>query len=185
MYSFSNTSTGGGLYVNLIGTTSTSRFLANFLVSGTSKFYVRSDGKVKFDKTNFAYSTYTASTPTYSVSSRNYYIIGSNVLTNGNRVVVNLTAGGSGIGVSIPLNTGSTGLSDYLAIGESISMNIFSSTSSNLISAISYSTTGTTDGGSPQTFTPTSIVNVTVLKTDSSSWLIYYNTSSVSGIFTV
>ena len=33
MYSFSNTSTGGGLYVNLTGTASTSRFLANFLVT--------------------------------------------------------------------------------------------------------------------------------------------------------
>ena len=185
MYSFSNTSTGGGLYVNLIGSASSSRFLANFLVSGTSKFYVRSDGKVKFDKTNFAYSTYTASTATYSVATINYYVIGSNVLTNGNRVVVNLTAGAAGIGISIPLNSGTTGLSDYLAIGESISMSIFSSTSLNLISAISYSTTGTTDAGSPQTFTATPVVNVTVLKTGTSSFLIYYNTSSVSGIFTV
>ena len=100
-------------------------------------------------------------------------------------MVVNLTAGAAGIGISIPLNSGTTGLSDYLAIGESISMSIFSSTSLNLISAISYSTTGTTDAGSPQTFTATPVVNVTVLKTGTSSFLIYYNTSSVSGIFTV
>ena len=186
MYSFSNTSTGGGIYVNLTGTPSSNRYIANFLASGNSKFYVRSDGKVKFDKTNFAYSTYTASTPTYSVSSKNYYIIGSNVLTNGNRVVVNLTAGVSGIGIAIPLNSGSTGLSDYIAVGESLTMNIFSSTASNTISGISYTTNGTSpDSGNNSTFTPTSVVNVTVLKTGSSSWLIYYDTSSVSGIFTV
>ena len=186
MYSFSNTSTGGGLYVNLTGTASTSRFLANFLVSGTSKFYVRSDGKVKFDKTNFAYSTYTATTPTYAISTKNYYIIGSNVLTNGNRVVVNLTAGVLGIGIAIPLNSGSTGLSDYIAVGESISMSIFSSasTSAGWISGISYSTNGTSTAGDA-TFTATPVVNVTVLKTGSSSFLIYYDTTSVSGIFTV
>jgi hypothetical protein len=186
MYSFSNTSTGGGLYVNLIGTTSTSRFLANFLVSGTSKFYVRSDGKVKFDKTNFAYSTYTATTPTYAISTKNYYIIGSNVLTNGNRVVVNLTAGVLGIGIAIPLNSGSTGLSDYIAVGESISMSIFSSssTSAGWISGISYSTNGTSSAGYAD-FTATPVVNVTVLKTGTSSFLIYYDTTSVSGIFTV
>jgi|LakMenEpi03Aug12_release.lakeMendotaPanAssembly.Ray.scaffolds.fasta_scaffold235190_2 hypothetical protein len=186
MYSFSNTSTGGGLYVNLIGTTSTSRFLANFLVSGTSKFYVRSDGKVKFDKTNFAYSTYTATTPTYAISTKNYYIIGSNVLTNGNRVVVNLTAGVLGIGIAIPLNSGSTGLSDYIAVGESISMSIFSSssTSAGWISGISYSTNGTSTAGDAN-FTATPVVNVTVLKTGTSSFLIYYDTTSVSGIFTV
>jgi hypothetical protein len=185
MYSFSNTSTGGGIYVNLTGSASSSRYLANFLSSGDSKFYVRSDGKVKFDKTNFAYSTYTASTPTYTVSSKNYYIIGSNVLTNGNRVVVSLTAGVSGIGISIPLNAGSTGLSDYLSVGESISMSIFSaaSSSSGWISGISYSTDGTTNAGAA-TFTATPVVNVTVIKTGTSSWLIYYDTSSVSGIFT-
>ena len=186
MYSFSNTSTGGGLYVNLIGSVSTSRYLANFLVSGTSKFYVRSDGKVKFDKTNFAYSTYTASSPTYTISSKNYYIIGSNILTNGNRVVVNLTAGSSGVGIGIPLNSGSTGLSDYLTVGESISMSIFSTSTSTSgwISGISYSTNGTTSAGNA-TFTATPVVNVTALKTGASNWLIYYDTSSVSGIFTV
>ena len=186
MYSFSNTSTGGGLYVNLIGSASSSRFLANFLVSGTSKFYVRSDGKVKFDKTNFAYSTYTASSPTYTISGKNYYIIGSNVLTNGNRVVVNLTGGTGGIGVGIPLNSGSTGLSDYLSVGESISMSIFSSASSSSgwISGISYSIGGTASSGNAN-FTATPVVNATVLKTGARTWLIYYDTTSVSGIFTV
>jgi hypothetical protein len=156
------------------------------LASGTSKFYVRSDGKVKFDKTNFAYSTYTATTPTYAISTKNYYIIGSNVLTNGNRVVVNLTAGVLGIGIAIPLNSGSTGLSDYIAVGESISMSIFSSssTSAGWISGISYSTNGTSTAGDAN-FTATPVVNVTVLKTGTSSFLIYYDTTSVSGIFTV
>jgi hypothetical protein len=156
------------------------------MVTGTSKFYVRSDGKVKFDKTNFAYSTYTASTATYSVSSKNYYIIGSNVLTNGNRVVVNLTAGASGIGIAIPLNSGSTGLSDYIAVGESLTMNIFSSTASNTISGISYTTNGTSpDAGNNSTFTATTSLTVNVIRTASSSYLIYYDTPSVSGIITV
>ena len=184
MFSLSNSSTGGGLNVDLSGAASTSRFLANFTVSGTSKFYVRSDGKVKFDKTNFAYSTYTASTATYSISGKNYYIIGSNVLTNGNRVVVNLTGGTGGIGIAIPLNSGSTGLSDYIAVGESLTMNIFSSTASNTISGISYSTTGTSSAGN-QPFTATTSLTVNVIRTASSSYLIYYDTPSVSGIFTV
>ena len=184
MFSLSNSSTGGGLNVNLSGTASTSRYLANFMVTGTSKFYVRSDGKVKFDKTNYAYSTYTASTATYAISSKNYYIIGSNVLTNGNRVVVNLTGGTGGIGIAIPLNSGSTGLSDYIAVGESLTMNIFSSTASNTISGISYSTTGTSSAGN-QPFTATTSLTVNVIRTASSSYLIYYDTPSVSGIFTV
>jgi hypothetical protein len=184
MFSLSNSSTGGGLNVNLSGTASTSRYLANFMVTGTSKFYVRSDGKVKFDKTNFAYSTYTASTATYGISTKNYYIIGSNVLTNGNRVVVNLTAGVLGIGIAIPLNSGSTGLSDYIAVGESLTMNIFSSTASNTISGISYTTNGTSSAGY-STFTATTSLTVNVIRIASSSWLIYYDTPSVSGIFTV
>jgi hypothetical protein len=185
MVSLSNTSTGGGINLNLSGSASTSRYLANFSVTGVSKFYVRSDGKVKFDKTNYAYSTYVASTPTYTVSSKNYYIIGSNVMTNGNRIVVNLTAGSSGIGISIPLNSGSTGLSDYIAVGESMTMNIFSSSASNTISGISYTTNGTTDGGFPSTFTATTSLTVNVLRTGTTSWLIYYDTASVSGIITV
>jgi len=184
MFSLSNSSTGGGLNVNLSGTASTSRYLANFMVTGTSKFYVRSDGKVKFDKTNFAYSTYTASTATYAISTKNYYVIGSNVLTNGNRVVVNLTAGAAGIGISIPLNSGSTGLSDYIAVGESLTMNIFSSTASNTISGISYTTNGTSSAGDAN-FTATTSLTVNVIRTASSSYLIYYDTPSVSGIFTV
>jgi hypothetical protein len=154
------------------------------MATGTSKFYVRSDGKVKFDKTNFAYSTYTASTATYAISTKNYYIIGSNVLTNGNRVVVNLTAGAAGIGIAIPLNSGSTGLSDYIAVGESLTMNIFSSTASNTISGISYTTNGTSTAGD-STFTATTSLTVNVIRTASSSYLIYYDTPSVSGIFTV
>lgn len=186
MFSLSNSSTGGGINLNLSGSASTSRYLANFMVTGVSKFYVRSDGKVKFDKTNYAYSTYVASTPTYTISNKNYYIIGSNVLTNGNRIVVNLTAGSSGIGISIPLNSGSTGLADYIAVGESMTMNIFSSTASNTISGISYSTNGTSpDGGNNSTFTATTSLTVNVLRTGTSSWLIYYDTPSVSGIITV
>lgn len=186
MFSLSNSSTGGGLNINLSGTASTSRYLANFMVTGTSKFYVRSDGKVKFDKTNFAYSTYTSSTATYAISSKNYYIIGSNILTNGNRVVVNLTAGASGIGIAIPLNSGSTGLSDYIAVGESLTMNIFSSTAANTISGISYTTNGTSpNSGNNSTFTATTSLTVNVLRTASSSYLIYYDTPSVSGIITV
>jgi hypothetical protein len=184
MASFVNTSTGGGLYVNLNGTVSTSRYVANFLASGRSKFSVRSDGKVKFDKTNFAYSTYTASSQTYEIAGKNYYIIGPNILTNGNRVVVNLTGGTGGIGVSIPLNSGSTGFSDYLSVGESISMSIFSSssTASKLITGISYSMDGVDNEGTPQTFSATPVVNVTILKVGSVEWRIYWNTPSVSGI---
>lgn len=182
MFSLSNLSSGGGILVNLIGSPSTSRFLADFSVSGSSKFYVRSDGKVKFDKTNFAYSTFASSTPTYTISNRNFYIIGSNILTNGNRVVVNLTAGASGRGISIPLNSGPTGLSDYIAVGESLTMNIFSSGNANTITGISYSMDGTTNSG-VSTFSATTSLTVNVFKLAVGSFLIYYDTPSVSGIF--
>lgn len=184
MVSLSNTSTGGGINLNLTGTPNSSRFLANFSASGNSIFSVRSDGKVKFNKTNFAYSVYVSSTATYSVSNINYYIIGSNLLTNGNRIVVNLTAGSSGRGISIPLNSGPTGLSDYIAIGESLSMNIFSSTGTNTISGISFSTNGTSNSG-VSTFSATTSLTVNVFKIAATSFLIYYDTPSVSGIFTV
>ena len=95
-----------------------------------------------------------------------------------------LTAGAAGIGIAIPLNSGSTGLSDYIAVGESLTMNIFSSTASNTISGISYSTTGTSSAGN-QPFTATTSLTVNVIRTASSSYLIYYDTPSVSGIFTV
>lgn len=187
MFSLENTSTGGGININLVGTANSSRYLANFSSNSVSKFYVRSDGKVKFDKTNFAYSVYNSSSATYSSSGKNYYIIGSNVLTNGNRVAVNLTGGTGGIGIGVPLNSGSTGLADYVDVGESITMNIFSSgtSSANWFSGISYSTSGTSLSGSPATFTATPSVTVTVMRTGSSNWLIYYDTASASGIFSV
>lgn len=187
MFSLENTSTGGGINVNLLGTASTSRYLANFSSNSVSKFYVRSDGKVKFDKTNFAYSVFDSSTPTYTSGSINYYIIGSNRLTNGNRIAVNLTGGASGIGISVPLNSGSTGLADYVGVGESITMNVFSSgtTTNKWFTGISYSTNGTSLSGSPATFTATPSIIITVMRTGSSNWLIYYSTASVSGIFSV
>lgn len=190
MFSVENTSTGGGINVNLVGTANSSRFLANFSSASSSKFYVRSDGKIKFDKTNFAYSTYTSASPTYVSGSRNYYIIGSNVLTNGNRVVVNLTSGATGAGIGIPLNTGTTGLADYVEVGESITMNIFSSSttsSAGWFSGISFSINGTTlaPACTPQTFSLTPSISVTVIRTGSSTWLIYYDTPTSSGIFSV
>jgi hypothetical protein len=190
MFSVENTSTGGGINVNLLGSASTSRYLANFSSNSVSKFYVRSDGKVKFDKTNFAYSVYNSSSPTYTSSSINYYIIGSDVLTNGNRVVVNLTAGASGIGIGVPLNSGVSGLADYVEVGESITMNVFSSStsSSGWISAISFSTDGSTlaAGCTPAVFSSsTPSLAITVLRTGSSTWLIYYDTATTSGIFSV
>lgn len=184
MLSLSNSSTGGGILVNLTGSASTSRYLANFSVSGSSKFYVRSDGKVKFDKTNYAYSTYTSSSPNYIVSTRSYYNLGSNVITNGNKVIVNLTGGSTGPGVSIPLNSGSTGLSDYIAIGECYPINIYSSSSTNQITGISITTNGTSSVSSAA-FTSTPVVNVNVIKLSSSNWLVYYNTPSVSGIMSI
>lgn len=190
MFSLENTSTGGGISVNLVGTASSSRYLANFSSNSVSKFYVRSDGKVKFDKTNFAYSTYTSSSPTYVSGSRNYYVIGSNVLTNGNMVVTNLTTGSTGAGIGIPLNSGTTGLADYVGIGESIAMNVHSSSvtsSSGWFSGISFSINGSTlaPACTPQTFSLTPSVRVTVIRTGTSTWLIYYETPATSGIFSV
>jgi hypothetical protein len=184
MASFVNTSTGGGISVNLTGTVSTSRFLANFLASSSSRFYVRSDGKIKFDKTLYAYSTNTrGGTGDYQVSSKFYNIVGPNVITNGNIAMVSFVGNGAnGAGVAIPLMPGPTGFSDIIGVGESYQMTIFSSATTNTLSGISLTTNGTTSL-TAGTFTATSSVSINIVRL-SSSWIVYYDTPSVSGILT-
>ena len=185
MASFVNTSTGGGISVNLTGTASTSRYLANFLAASSSKFYVRSDGKIKFDKTLYAYSTNTrGGTGDYQANSGKYYnIVGPNVITNGNIAMVNFVTGSTGAGVAIPLTAGPTGFSDMIGVGESYQMTIFSSSTSNTLSGISLTTNGTSSLTSG-TFTATSSVSINIVRLATSSWIVYYDTSSVSGILT-
>jgi hypothetical protein len=184
MASFLNTSTGGGISVNLTGSASTSRFLANFLASSSSRFYVRSDGKIKFDKTLYAYSTNTrGGTGDYQVSSKFYNIVGPNVITNGNIAMVSFVGNGAnGAGVAIPLMPGPTGFSDIIGVGESYQMTIFSSATTNTLSGISLTTNGTTSL-TAGTFTATSSVSINIVRL-SSSWIVYYDTPSVSGILT-
>ena len=184
MASFVNTSTGGGISVNLTGTVSTSRFLANFLASSSSRFYVRSDGKIKFDKTLYDYSTNTrGGTGDYQVSSKFYNIVGPNVITNGNIAMVSFVGNGAnGAGVAIPLMPGPTGFSDIIGVGESYQMTIFSSATTNTLSGISLTTNGTTSL-TAGTFTATSSVSINIVRL-SSSWIVYYDTPSVSGILT-
>ena len=185
MASFVNTSTGGGIRVNLSGTSSTSRFLANFLASSSSKFYVRSDGKIKFDKTLYAYSTNTrGGTGDYQANSGKYYnIVGPSVITNGNIAMVSFVAGSTGSGIAIPLTPGPTGFSDMIGVGESYQMTVFSSTSSNTISGISLTTNGTSSLTSA-TFTATSSVSINIIRIASNTWSVYYDTTSLSGILT-
>lgn len=185
MASFVNTSTGGGISVNLAGTSSTSRYLVNFLASSSSKFYVRSDGKIKFDKTLYAYSTNTrGGTGDYQADGGRYYnIVGPNVITNGNIAMVNFVAGSTGSGIAIPLTAGPTGFSSMIGVGESYQMTIFSSSASNPISGISLTTNGTTSL-TTGTFTATSSVSINIIRLATSSWIVYYDTPSVSGILT-
>lgn len=188
--SFVNTSTGGGISVNLTGTPSTSRFLAIFQSppssnASLSDFYVRSDGKIKFDKTLYAYSTNTrGGTGDYQVSSKFYNIVGPNVITNGNIAMVSFVGNGAnGAGVAIPLTAGPTGFSDMIGVGESYQMNIFSSSASNTLSGVSLTTNGTTSL-TAGTFTATSSVSINIVRLATSSWIVYYDTPSVSGILT-
>jgi hypothetical protein len=185
MASFLNTSTGGGISVNLTGSASTSRFLANFLASSSSRFYVRSDGKIKFDKTLYAYSTNTrGGTGDYQANSgKFYYIVGPNVITNGNVAMVNFVSGSAGAGVAIPLTPGPTGFSDMIGVGESYQMTIFSSTTNNTLTGISLTTNGTTSLTSG-IFTSTPSVSINIIRLATSSWIVYYDTPSVSGILT-
>jgi hypothetical protein len=193
MASFVNTSTGGGISVNLTGTSSTSRFLASFstterinnVLSTISNFYVRSDGKIKFNKTLYAYSTNTrGGTGDYQANSGKYYnLVGPSVITNGNIAMVNFVSGSTGSGIAIPLTAGPTGFSDMIGVGESYQMNVFSSATSNTISGISLTTNGTSSLTSG-TFTATSSVSINIIRLSSSSWIVYYDTSSVSGILT-
>ena len=184
MASFVNTSTGGGISVNLTGTASTSRFLANFSTSSSSKFSVRSDGKIKFDKTLYAYSTNTrGGTGDYQVSNKFYNLVGPSVITNGNIAMVNfLGNGATGSGIAIPLMPGPTGFSDLIGVGESYQMTIFSSATTNTLSGVSLTTNGTTSL-TAGTFTATSSVSINIVRL-SSSWIVYYDTPSVSGILT-
>jgi len=195
MASFVNTSTGGGISVNLTGSASTSRFLASFLAAPTRtelsldssiKFYVRSDGKIKFNKTLYAYSTNTrGGTGDYQADGGKYYnLIGPNIITNGNIAMVSfLGNGAAGAGIAIPLIAGPTGFSNMIGVGESYQMNVFSSTSSNTISGISLTTNGTTSLTSG-TFTATSSVSINIIRISTSSWRVYYDTTSISGILT-
>jgi len=185
MASFVNTSTGGGISVNLTGTPAPSRYLANFLSSTSSNFYVRSDGKIKFSQTLYAYSTNTrGGTGDYQANSGKYYnIVGPNVITNGNIAMVNFVTGSTGAGVAIPLTAGPTGFSDMIGVGESYQMTIFSSSTSNTLSGISLTTDGTSSLTSG-TFTATSSVSINIVRLATSSWIVYYDTPSVSGILT-
>lgn len=189
MASFVNTSTGGGISVNLTGTASTSRYLADFLTTSSTAttriFSVRSDGKIKFDKTLYAYSTSSKGAPgDYQADSgKFYYIVGPNIITNGNIAMVNFVAGSTGAGVAIPLTAGPTGFSSLIGVGESYQMNVFSSTSSNTISGISLTTNGTSSLTSG-TFTATTSVSINIIRISTSSWRVYYDTTSISGILT-
>jgi hypothetical protein len=193
MASFVNTSTGGGIGVNLTGTSSTSRFLASFstterinnVPTTSSKFSVRSDGKIKFDKTLYAYSTNSrGGTGDYQADGGKYYnIVGPNVITNGNIVMVNfVTTGPAGAGIGIPLTAGPTGFSSMIGVGESYQMTVFSSSTANTLSGISLTTNGTNSLTSG-TFTATSSISVNIIRL-ASSWIVYYDTPSVSGILT-
>jgi hypothetical protein len=182
MASFVNTSTGGGISVNLTGTASTSRFLANFSTSSSSKFYVRSDGKIKFDKTLYAYSTNTrGGTGDYQADGLYYQLVGPNVITNGNSVMVNFTPGS---GIAIPLTAGPTGFSNLIGVGESYQMTVFSSSTSNTLSGVSLTTDGTSSLTSSGIFTATPSVSITIIRLATSSWGVYYDTPEISGILT-
>ena len=185
MASFSNSGTGGGINVNLLGSASITRFLFNSTVnSSTSRFYVRSDGKVKLDKTNYAYSTFGGSA-TYATGGINYYSVGPYMVTNGNKVVLSLGAGSSN-GIAVPLYSGATGYGgwggEFLAVGESITLNVFSGNASNTISRIHSTTTGTPPASVTTITTPTVSLNITILRTGDSSWSVFYDTPSQSGI---
>lgn len=185
MASFSNSGIGGGINVNLLGSASATRFLFNSTVnSSTTRFYVRSDGKVKLDKTNYAYSTFGGSA-TYATGTINYYSVGPYMVTNGNKVVLSLGAGSSN-GIAVPLYSGATGYGgwggEFLAVGESITLNVFSGNASNTISRIHSTTTGTPPA-SVTTITPSTVsLNITILRTADSAWTVFYDTPSQSGI---
>ncbi len=185
MASFSNSGTGGGILVNLNGTPSSNRFLFNATVnSSTSRFYVRSDGKIKFDKTNYAYSTFGGAS-SYVKSTINYYQVGPYMVTNGNKVVLSLSSGSSN-GIAVPLYSGATGYGgwggEFLEVGESITLNVFSGNPSNTITRIYADTTGDGSIGSPVTISGTISLNITILRTGTLSWSVFYDTPTTSGI---
>jgi hypothetical protein len=179
--SFNNSGSGGGISVNLTGTPNTTRFLFNASVNSMSQFSVRSDGKIRMGKTNFAYSTSGTSPVSYflgGTGGTGFYSVGPYLVTNGNKIVI----GGSSVGISIPTYNGVTGYGGwgdgFLEIGESIQLNIFGMSP---IIGIQRTITGITG---PIAYVPISsnVVDVTVFRTGATSWSVFYETPSTSGI---
>lgn len=175
--------TGGGIYANLTGSASSSRYIFNATLNGsTSRFYVRSDGKVKFDKTNYAYSVYAPPAASYATGGINFYSVSPGVVTNGNKVILNVSAG-TGNGLAIPLYPTGGWSDPYLEVGESVSLTVFSGYTSNSFSSINNTLTGATSGATILSLgTPSPMVNLNIMRTGNSSWSVFYNTPYTAGI---
>jgi len=180
-------SSGSGLSVSL-STALSSQFLANFVSAGTSRFNVRANGKVFMNQTGTAVTTISGtydSNITVLGLSTFFWYLGTNKITSGNTVVMNIGTSNYR-GISFPIGTASNSWSAYLDNNESIQFRVMSSSGTNKIQVISYDT-----GGGPTTGTSVSLgtagaqfIDFTIIrKTSSTDYNIFYSTcEGLSGI---
>jgi hypothetical protein len=180
--SFFNSNTSGAGISFQTSSTSSSVFLANFVSGGISRFNIRADGRVYARQTASAITTNTsASTVTLTVSAKTVYTwsVNTNSVPNGNTVIMSIpNTNFRGISFPVGSNTGIGSWTNYLGNNESITLKIFSSTSSNKIQFIGYNTAATSISYTmTELGTAAQSVEVTIMRLSSStSYKIYYQT---------
>lgn len=180
-----NTSaSGNGLVVSTNSTTS-SNFLVNLSSGGTSRFYVRGDGKTYATKVSNAFSQYTSAVPDFNVTYftgtlTSFFTIGTNLVV-GNTLVTSLTPAGSHVrALAIPV--GATAPNSWTAIlgdNESIQVRIMSSGSTDTIRAIGAQLASTVplEANSVIFTTATNFIDLTIIrKSGVNDYRVYYTT---------
>lgn len=184
-YALTLTNTGsGGVLSFSSSSSSTSYFLANFLSSGTARFQVRNDGRVRFSRSISGLSFLTSST----YNSQNYigfwcdmWWLNTSRINNGNTISVNLTTTGGSYyrGVSLVVgNSETTSFTQLLEDYDSITLRVFASD----LKPIRVIAIQTSLGGSfPSTYVDLGVsgaylVEFTIIRlASSSSYKVYYS----------
>jgi len=180
-----NSASGNGLIVTT-SSTSSSNFLMNLSSGGTSRFFVRGDGKTFATKISTTFSQYTSSSPNFNVTyfggtQISFFTIGTNLVT-GNTLVTNLTPTGGGYVRSLAIPVGGTAANSWtslLANNESIQIRIMSSGATNTIRAIGAQTGATAplEAQSVLFASATNFLDLTIIRNSGvNDFRVYYTT---------
>lgn len=178
-----NSASGNGLIVTT-SSTSSSNFLMNLSSGGTTRFFVRGDGKTYATKVSTAFSQYVSSSPNFNVTyftgtQTSFFTIGTN-LVSGNTLVVNLTPAGSHVrALAIPVGgAAANSWTSLLGNNESIQLRIMSSGSANTIRAIGIQTGASAPSETDSVLFPTAtnFLDLTIIRKSVSDFSVYYTT---------